>query len=350
MPSQTLTTPCLHHGYILSVSSLRNGDVCSSSDDATISIYNWRNNDHRVLRGHKKAVSRVISTKDSVSQKIWSASRDLSIKQWDHDSGKCVQTINDAHTLNIAGIALNSDGERLGSGSRDYSVKVWDVNTGKVAAEYSAPRNIVTCLVWSEGSNCHLFQGAEDLCVRGWDTRQSSKVPAEHLTGFQYFPSCLAQSNCGNLLAAGCKGFNGVGCDIKVWDIRCVRTGKFLREFSGHQQDVTGCKFISVRDIPGIVSVSRDCSVRTWPVFPDSNPVRQLSFQSHALPDQSSLTCVDTMSADNILNDDSRSAAMICVGDMDGSVSVINFELHSDELICSLRAKSLPSVSDQNEE
>lgn len=38
---------------------------------------------------------------------LWSCSRDLSIKQWNHSSGDCVQTINDAHTLNVAGISYN---------------------------------------------------------------------------------------------------------------------------------------------------------------------------------------------------------------------------------------------------
>ena len=34
---------------------------------------------------------------------VFSTSRDLTIKQWKQDTGECVQTLSDAHTLNIPG-------------------------------------------------------------------------------------------------------------------------------------------------------------------------------------------------------------------------------------------------------
>jgi WD40 repeat protein len=70
------------------------------------------------------------------------------VKQWRQDTGECVQTLTDAHTLNIPGIALSPDETMLCTGSRDYSVKVWDVNTGQVKSAFSSPRNIVTTMTW----------------------------------------------------------------------------------------------------------------------------------------------------------------------------------------------------------
>jgi WD40 repeat protein len=93
---------------------------------------------------------------------VFSTSRDLSVKQWRQDTGECVQTLADAHTLNIPGIALSPDETLLCTGSRDYSVKVWDIQTGQAKCTFSAPRNIVTTMSWgsdtSVGGQSIVFQ------------------------------------------------------------------------------------------------------------------------------------------------------------------------------------------------
>lgn len=80
---------------------------------------------------------------------------------WNIESGQCIQTILDAHSLNITGLAMSPgnfllrnsslysiDGNMICSGSRDYSTKIWDVETGELLREYSCSRNIVTCVAW----------------------------------------------------------------------------------------------------------------------------------------------------------------------------------------------------------
>jgi WD40 repeat protein len=84
---------------------------------------------------------------------VFSTSRDLSVKQWRQDTGECVQTLSEAHTLNIPGIALSPDESQICTGSRDYSVKVWDLQTGQVRTTFSAPRNIVTTMAWGSNSS-----------------------------------------------------------------------------------------------------------------------------------------------------------------------------------------------------
>jgi WD40 repeat protein len=108
-----------------------------------------------------------------------------------------------------------------------------------------------------------LFQGSEDLCIRVWDTRQSSLVtqPAMHITGYVYFPLCLDFHADGNLFATGSKGFNSVGCEVKLWDIRKVVAP--ISEFHGHSQDVTGCKFNNKFD-DVLTSCSKDGSIFLW--------------------------------------------------------------------------------------
>ena len=58
---------------------------------------------------------------------------------------------------------------------------------------------------------------------------------SQTFTGYVYFPLCMSISNDGNLIMTGSKGFNGVGCEIRLWDIRM---NKQYIELNGHQQDV----------------------------------------------------------------------------------------------------------------
>jgi WD40 repeat protein len=163
-------------------------------------------------------------------------------------------------------------------------------------------------------------QGSEDLCVRGWDTRQSNKQqPSIHLTGFQYFPLCLAIDESQPLLAAGCKGFNGVGCDIKVWDVRFFRPGKFLSELSGHQQDVTCCSLLPNSSSPTILTGSRDSTLKCWSLDANDSENHTSAAVVTTFSDRSSYNCLDSWHSEEGL-------WLSCLGDMDGSVSVLSLK------------------------
>ena len=156
------------------------------------------------------------------------------------------------------------------------------------------------------------------MCIRGWDTRQSSKVPAIHLTGFVYFPTSLTVSNEGNLLAAGCKGFNGNGCEVKIWDLR-VGNGKspnLLHELGGHEHDVTGVRFMknNTAEIPEdyLVSVSRDGYMRRW-----DGLWNEVTSKRFLLSDRSSFSCVDSWQ--NV----SDSFECCAMGDIKGTVYIV---------------------------
>ena len=144
--------------------------IGTCSDDNRIAVLK---NDHHsnaysvvhYLVGHDKAVNKITMNNDI----LWSASRDLSLRQWNIRDGQCLQTINKAHELNIVAVVTSTDNGTVYSGSRDYSVKVWDSEKGVCKQQYQVPRNIVTSL--EIGKEHLLYQGSEDLCVRVWDTR-----------------------------------------------------------------------------------------------------------------------------------------------------------------------------------
>jgi WD40 repeat protein len=83
-----------------------------------------------------------------------------------------------------------------------------------------------------------------------------------HITGYVYFPLCLSLSNTNDYtyLATGCKGFNSVGCEIKVWDIRAT-SHEPISELRGHEHDVNSCTFTSDGNI---LSASKDGSIAIW--------------------------------------------------------------------------------------
>jgi WD40 repeat protein len=177
--------------------------------------------------------------------------------------------IEDTHELNVSAVASIKQGDKVYTGSRDYHVKGWDVETGKNICDFHTPRNIVTAMKAGvdstdksrgiAGASSLLFQASEDLSIKVWDVRESSKTPAIRIGGFVYFALSLDTSDDGHLLAAGCKGFNGVGCDVKVWDLRNLNEP--LGECSEHQQDVTSVRFLTNNRF---TSCSKDGTVRLW--------------------------------------------------------------------------------------
>ena len=193
---------------------------------------------------------------------VWSISRDLSLKCWDLNSAKCLHTVEEAHSLNLSSITVNEEGTNVASGSRDYSVKVWDVEKlGTVLNQYKLPRNIVTCLQFGKGSSNGdgkhlLYQGSEDLAVRVWDIRQpdNQSAPCQVFSQYVYFPLCMDIHD--NTMVTGTKGFNSVGCEVKVWDVR--NNAQPVHNLTGHSQDVTDCcLFNDMR----IVSISKDGTI-----------------------------------------------------------------------------------------
>lgn len=158
-------------------------------------------------------------------------------------------------------------------------MKCWDIESGKCTLTCSAPRNIVTTLEPSPVSAGVLYQGSEDLFIRVWDTRaaSSSAGPAQVISGFVYFPVCMSVHPDGNLLATGCKGFDGVGCTVKLWDLRA--TAQPVAEYASHSQDVVGCAFSS-RDPDLLLSTSKDGSIRVWDTTSASSDPKVAAFAS----------------------------------------------------------------------
>ena len=176
------------------------------------------------------------------------------------------------HDLTVSGVDVSDDGRRVATGSRDCSVRLWDAEAGRDTGRAHVAQNVATCVRWARGgggapSPHLLLQGGEDLRVRLWDTRDGAPRAAGALEGFTYFPLCVDVAPDGARVATSSKGFNGSGCEVRVWDLRRCGGGgggggPLLRTLTGHAQDATACAFFSGGAL--LASASKDGTLRVW--------------------------------------------------------------------------------------
>jgi len=265
-----------------------------------------------------------------MNRHVWSASRDLSVKQWDLSSGSCVQTLSDCHELNIAALDTHAGGSQVATGSRDYSVKLWDAETAVCLRELTARRNVVTCLAYAgrlAGSPSVLYQGGEDLCIKVWDTRAATGAgggasPSAVMGGFVYFPTSLCVNpSSEHVLVSGCKGFNGSGAEVKCWDAR--QPAKPLVEFLGHTHDVTSCAYVHIegRPVEGfadcVVSCSKDGSIAVW----NLSTKEKVAFSSGLNKHFTSIAVIPVYEAARFGRPGINAAFSFAISAYDGSVS-----------------------------
>mmetsp|Transcript_29192 Transcript_29192/g.46939 ORF Transcript_29192/g.46939 Transcript_29192/m.46939 type:complete len:384 (+) Transcript_29192:115-1266(+) len=227
-----------------------------------------RTEEHFKWDAHRKSVSSAACCQGE-RELLITGSRDLSIKCWKYDNNlECVGSVPDAHELTVSAVATAyGEGGCFATGSRDTCVAVWDIDAAQndihTVCKGSVPRNLVTCMGFhGPGPNASLAQGSEDLCVRMWDwAREGMSKPTTILKDYVYFPLCLDVDE--HYLLTGCKGFNGDGCEVCVWDMR--QSAKPLAKMSGHQQDVVACQFAKTQNGKRVaVSASKDNYLHIW--------------------------------------------------------------------------------------
>lgn len=339
----TIEMECHHSDAVncLGINSKQPGqlEVYTCSDDKTALVHQWRRSDSTNRKtkqnfpvvakwhGHKRAVNKVIH---GVKETFFTCSRDLTIKQWKKDSETAVSTL-EGHTLTISSLAESSDGRALASGSRDTTVRIWDPTASKEIVRNTTSRNLVTCLQWLP-SNCSILaQGSEDLKLRLWDVRSGIMKASQTYSGYVYFPLCMDISGDGHLLMTGSKGFNSVGCEIRIWDLRM---NKQMLELRGHDQDVKECFFLSFGNgKTKIISGSKDRTIRIWDINKynaDSdyatNSASCLLTEYHMYGD-GAFTCMAVTDA----NEDAIDSVdvMYSIADMDGKPNIYATKLTS---------------------
>lgn len=117
---------------------------------------------------------------------ILSGSNDLTVRQWDLDSGKCVQTLdliftnlndtssvhshdNGTNNLDIPIVGgLQSFDAALATGTRDGIVRLWDLRNGEMVRTLEGHTDAISCLKFDLQN---IITGSLDHTVRTWDLR-----------------------------------------------------------------------------------------------------------------------------------------------------------------------------------
>ncbi|ETO15401.1 WD-40 repeat-containing protein [Reticulomyxa filosa] len=241
--SKLLKTFNGHSSYVYSIDhSTFDGKqfLCSGSADNTVRVWDIENG--KQIQSFNKHSNEVICTKFSSYHYInnrnvvCSSSSDQTIRFWDIQDDKQLQVFSE-HTRGVCGIdfSLFSGGRYLCSGSHDKTIRLWDIKTSK---------------------SLHVLKGHTDTV---WCTTFS--------------PSQFRNND--NRSDAGIIGGNGYTiCSgsydntVRLWD---VETLKQLIIFRGHEGTVNNVQYSPYdSEISGsantILSSSSDKSIRLWDV------------------------------------------------------------------------------------
>ena len=85
--------------------------------------------------GHAGRIHRIASHPSKPL--IATCSADQTVRIWNTDTGKQVQTLS-GHTDWVYAIAYSPDGKRLASGAYNGEVRIWDTESGKLIVSFNA--------------------------------------------------------------------------------------------------------------------------------------------------------------------------------------------------------------------
>ncbi|MBI3412032.1 MAG: WD40 repeat domain-containing protein [Planctomycetes bacterium] len=89
------------------------------------------------------------------------------IKIWDAKTGKQIRSLK-GHGDPIEGLAISKDGKFLASGSKDQTVKIWDVAAGKDVQTLKGHTGVVHAVAFAPDGK-RLASASEDGTVKIWD-------------------------------------------------------------------------------------------------------------------------------------------------------------------------------------
>ena len=180
------------------------------------------------LEGHVDIITHLVFSPDG--RFIASASRDKTIKIWSID-GKNIATLT-GHEDSITSLSFSADGQFLVSGSWDGTAKIWRITPSPQPTNPASVQN-------------EKFPSSPDPLVT-WEFVTTIRADAGRIYGVDFSPD-------GTQIALATQNQH-----LQIWTV----TGKLLKNWQGHQKEVTGVSFSP--DGQAIASSGGDGLVKIW--------------------------------------------------------------------------------------
>ena len=240
----------VHVSKIHTVSISQDGKrVLTASDDNMVCLWSTDTGEIvRYLRDHNASI--VTATFSTDGRFVLTTSEDSEIRIWAASDGQAVNNFIDR--MNVIGKSnISSDGQMLVSVLDDHKVRILKVVTGEVINVLKGhQKNVVTALFSPDDSQVLTY--SDDKTARIWDVQTGDEV--------QMFLHS-SPVRCAGLNSDGSRVVTASERSIKIWS---VTTGRCVRTFVGHTQDVTYVAFD--KDCTYVISVAEDRTVRIWDI------------------------------------------------------------------------------------
>ena len=223
--------------------------IVSASDDNTLKIWDAETGrEINTLRGHRDRVTACHYSPDG--QFIVSGSYDETIKIWDTKTGREIMTFK-GHEQPVRSCHYAPDGQRIVSASDNKTIKLWDAKTGKEVKTLEGHTDWVQACHFSPNGK-YLVSASDDKTLKIWDAKTGKEIKA--LEGHQSSVLACNYSPDGQKILSA-----SYDRTIKIWD---AKTGKQVRTLNGHALAVSSCHYSP--DGRTIASASEDNTIKIW--------------------------------------------------------------------------------------
>ena len=180
------------------------------------------------------------------------ASNDQRVKIWNVNTGECLKSIKEGHSIHSVSISKHQP--IFAYGGRDNSIKIRNIVTGECLQTLLGHTAWVEVVLFGEEDNSLISAGG-DKSIRIWDITTGSCI--KELTGHTGKIYSIALSPDGKILASG-----STDNTIRLW---CISTWECIQILVGHRRRIRALTFSS--DGQYLVSGSDDTSIKIWEIY-----------------------------------------------------------------------------------